>query len=224
MLREDLYLELYDKLWWQPDNIISGSFAVLSEYDYIMSQKDPNYNRLANNANRDELVNNFSDDNIYIMVDVILRHRQQTKSLAEKTIQKQIFKSVKLSSTTRRARSDNEEYLVKQFILDKEQIINNLLLHQDVLYNPVLIYNSDLLQCESILKFTLGFMDRHKFLSPKRIWNSRNISWCLVDIDMLMQWWHPIVTRDDIIDVDLRHYTTTVWLLIQQNQFNLLQQ
>lgn len=222
MQREELYKELTDKLSWEPDKVISGSFAFLMDYDDEQYKLDSNRIPLANTANWEELCESYSEDQIRMMADAILNNRKSKLSFQDKLLKAALYESYKKTLRQRKERSDNKEYLAKQMLLNKETIIQNLLLHQNILYNPIAISIWGITHCPSILKFDLGFIDRHKFITRKYIWNSRNTDWCIIDIEMLKELGHPHIERKDILDVDLRHYTLVMWLLIQDNNFSFL--
>jgi hypothetical protein len=157
------------------------------------------------------------------MLEVISTNRKLMLNFSDRMIQEEWARSYKISNRPRKARSDNKEYIMKIMLLDKEKIIEALLLHQDIIYNPVVINKWGIDECPSILKLDLGFMDRHKFITKTYVWSSRRIDWCTINIPMLRELWHPLIDRKDIVDVDLRHYTLAIWLLIQQNNFSRLQ-
>lgn len=222
MQRETLYKELTDTLSWEPDKVISGSFAFLMDYDDEQYALDNTWIPLANTANRDELCESYSEEQIRMMATAILDNRKSKLSFQDKLINIALIESYKKTMRPRKERSDNKEYLAKQMLLNKEKIIQNLLLHQSILYNPIAISKWEVTHCTSILKFDLGFIDRHKFITRKYIWNSRNTDWCIINVQMLNEIGHPHIDRKDILDVDLRHYTLVMRLLIQDNNFNWL--
>ncbi len=225
MQREPLYNILSEKLWWEPDKIISGYFSLLDEYDEKMYATNPEWIPLANNANRDELCDSYTEEQIKTMCEIILQPHQRWQTLTDKVIRNEYNKSLRMTLSKRKARSDNSDYVIKQYILNKDLIIDSLLQHKDIIYNPVVLLNkSKIDQCECILKLDLGFVDRQEFINRETFPSSRLVKSLSIDIPKLKELWYPSITREDILDVDLRHYTTTTRLLIQNNQFNLLQQ
>jgi hypothetical protein len=223
MQQENLYNELYTKLSWEPDKLISGSFALISDYDYEQYILDNTRVPLAtSNCSWDELCEVYSEEQIRLMVSIILDKRKSKVTLTDKLIDMALTKSHLMTTRQRRQRSDNSEFVAKTMMLDKEKIIQSLLLHQDILYNPVVIWIWKETHCSSILKFDSGFIDRHKFMDKQYLWTSRHVAWAIINIPKLKELWYPMIDRKDILDVDLRHYTLTMWLLIQDNNFNRL--
>jgi DNA repair photolyase len=109
------------------------------DYDDEQYKLDNNRIPLANTANWEELCESYSEDQIRMMADAILNNRKSKLSFQDKLLKAALDESYKKTLRQRKERSDNKEYLAKQMLLNKETIIQNLLLHQSILYNPIAI-------------------------------------------------------------------------------------
>jgi hypothetical protein len=79
----------------------------MSEYDDRQYNIDRNRMPLANNGTRDEIYDNYTEDQIKEMAHVINEHKRNSISLPDKVLNRELKKSINMTLRQRMARIDN---------------------------------------------------------------------------------------------------------------------
>jgi len=211
----EIYNMFIDKFWEEPHETILRFFRYIEEYDYKESLVNPKHVPLASNWTWKEMTDYYKPDQLYTIYKICEESSKIINEVKDKFLHEWISIAMARSYNNRYTREDIYDVTLSKLILSEELIIQNLLQHQDIIYNPVVLLNNRMGTVYNILFLTKEFIYKCWFLSK-----TRYSLWWKIDTYKYNTQSKPIVYRWDIIWIDWRIYPTYIWYMIQQNNFN----